>query len=178
MKRILNNNKGFSLVEVVLTGAVSVIIVGAILSLTMVTQRFAAASLNQISLTETMKKPTEMLARDIREAVRVDYYQSYIQVTPTKNADYIKIFFPATSGLNNVGYYVLNNEMRKITNLATDDIGSTLDDKLIAEGIQSQNAFRDVAPLTMRVKFEIKKESATKAGKKTGKVDTVFHFRN
>lgn len=178
MKTLRNNNKGFTLAEVVLTSSVGIIIVASILHLTMVTQRFAAAALNQISVTEAMKKPTEMLARDIREAVRIDYYQSYTNVTPTKNADYIQIFFPSSHGVNNVGYYVHNKELRKITNLAADDANSTADDKLIATGIQSQNTFRDVAQLTMRLKFNIKNDSDQQSGKKTAQVDTFIHFRN
>lgn len=178
MKRLITNNNGFTVAELLISLAIGSIIIATILSLTMVTQRLAEGVLNQISLTTSMKNPIEMISRDIRNAVRIDYYETYTKVTPVKNADYIQVFFPAGHGLNNVGYYVLNEELRKITNLATDDNSITTDDKLIATGIKSNNVFRDFAPLVMRLKFDLRNKSNKETGKKTGKVDTYINLRN
>lgn len=178
MKRLLTNNKAFTVAELLISLSIGGIIIGSILSLTIVTQRLAEGVLNQIALTTSMKNPTEIISRDIRNAVRIDYYERYDNVTPVKNADYIQIFFPAGHSLNNVGYYVLNEELRKITNLATDDTSTTADDKLIATGIKSNNVFRDFAPLVMRLKFDLRNKSNRETGKKTGKVDTYINLRN
>lgn len=178
MKNLIKNNEGFTLAEVMVTTAVGVIIIASILNLTIITQRFSAAILNQISVNEAMKTPTDMLMRDIRNAVRFDIFASYPMQTPAKNGEYIHLYFPSGHGLSNVGYYVLNDELRKITDLAADDASTTADDKLITSHIKSNNVFRSHKPLILRIKFEVQNKSEKTTGRKTGKVDTYINLRN
>lgn len=178
MKKLLNSNKGFTLIEVLISTSVGVIVIASLLNLIVVTQRFSAGILNQIIATTAAKNPTDMLYNDIREAVRIDVWKSYTDVTPAKNGDYIHVHFPATFNLNPVGYYVINDTLYKVTDLTSDDAGSTLDDKIITEGIKNKNTFRQDTPLVLRVKFNIQIKSESQGKTMTSHVDTYINLRN
>jgi len=172
------NNAGFTILEILIASVLGLLIMGAVLTITISSQRLCNAILEQINVQEASKKSAEMIARDIRGADYVQIYASYPGASQVTSGNFIKIFFPTTQSITNVGYYLANNEIRKVTNLGTDNTGSTLDDKLLAEGAEGTAIFNTDTNNKIRVQFRIVNTQGNDSGTQASDIDFFVNLRN
>lgn len=151
------NQRGFTLIEMIIASAIMVIVLGMLLSLYAMGQRFFKAGMNQMDVVRQARDSLERISRHIRSAESIQIYDDYSSPIAGTLGNFIKITIP---GANDVGYYLNNQgEFRYIDNLATDNPDSEADDKKIADEVVSTNIFNS-GGLAIEINFSIRDDYA------------------
>ncbi len=129
----LNQERGFSLIEIMIASVILVLALGIFLSLYTMGQRFFKGGMKQIEVVRDARSSLTRMSRDIRSAQSVQIYDDYTSPTGNTQGNYIEIFIP--SG-NDAGYYLNSQgELRYIADLNSDNPASEADDKKIADEV-------------------------------------------
>lgn len=147
------NQRGFTLVEVMIASAIMVVALGMLLSLYAMGQRFFRAGMNQIDVTRDARASLERISRHIRSAESIQIFDDYSSPTAGTQGNYVEIIIP---GANDVGFYLNNQgELRYIDDLSIDNPVSEADDEIIADEVVGVNIFSSEG-IAIEISFSIR----------------------